>query len=88
MRNQLGIAQAHERQLQWQVQQQAFDEQMQERGSTLQQSLDAAHAEVVGLQALAEQLQLRANFDGKVVDTDPALQPGSLNAAWPSSLCR
>jgi putative peptide zinc metalloprotease protein len=77
LRNQLGIAEARERQLRWQVQQQSFNEQTQQRGATVQQTLDAARTEVAGLQSLTDQLQLRANFDGKVVADNPALQPGA-----------
>lgn len=77
LRYQLGLAQAREQQLRWQAQQQAFDERLQERGATLRQRWDAAREEVAGLQALAQQLQLRAGFAGSVVNLNPALQAGT-----------
>lgn len=74
---QLGMAQVHEQQLRWQVEQQTFNQQLQERGNALQQRWDAARAEVTGLQRSAEQLQLRASIAGEVVGIDLALQPGA-----------
>ncbi len=77
LRYQLGLAQAREQQLRWQMQQQAFNEQLQERGATLRQRWEAAREEVAGAQALNARLELRAAFAGTVVSFSPALQPGT-----------
>lgn len=77
LRHQLQLAQAREQQLSWQVAQQSFDARLQDRGATLPQRLQAARAEVQGLQALAQQLTLAPDFDGQVVARNPALQAGA-----------
>lgn len=77
LRHQLGLALAREAQMRWQLQQQMFDERLQERGTTLQQRWQAAREELVGAQALVEQLQLRATFAARVVNFNPALQSGA-----------
>lgn len=77
LRRQLGLAQAREQQLRWQLEQQPFSERLQQSGAGLQQRLDGAREEVAGLVALNQQLQLRASFDGTVVSLNPAVQPGA-----------
>ena len=76
LRHQLGLAQVRTQQLDWQVQQQAFDMRLQVQGATLGQRLAAAREELAGIQALVGQLQMRAAFVGKVVNLDSAIQPG------------
>jgi putative peptide zinc metalloprotease protein len=77
LRHQLGLAQAREQQLRWQLEQQPFSERLQQSGAGLQQRLDGAKEEVAGLVALSQQLQLRAGFDGAAVSVNSALQPGA-----------
>lgn len=77
LRQELGMAQAREQQLRWQLQQQAFDGRLQERGATLRQRWESGVAQVTGLQNLSEQLQLRASFSGTVVNMSPALSSGA-----------
>ena len=76
LRQELGLAEAREQQLRWQVQQQAFDERLQGRGATLRQRWESVVEQVAGLQALTQQLQLRAGFPGSVVSLNPALSAG------------
>ncbi|MFM9924920.1 HlyD family efflux transporter periplasmic adaptor subunit [Variovorax sp. H27-G14] len=76
LRRQLGLAQAREQQLRWQLEQQPFSERLQQNGAGLLQRLEGAKEEVAGLVALNQQLQLRASFDGVVVSLNSALQPG------------
>lgn len=77
LRYELGLAQAREQQLRWQLQQQAFNEGLQEKGATLRQQWEAAREQVAGLQALNDQLRLRPGFAGRVVSLNPAVQPGN-----------
>lgn len=73
LRYQLGMAQAREQQLRWQVEQQAFAEKLQERGASLAQRWNGSQEEVLGLMALSAQLQLSSSFAGTVVSLNPAL---------------
>jgi putative peptide zinc metalloprotease protein len=77
LRRQLGVAQAREQQLRWQLEQQAFSDQLQQQGAGLAQRLEGAREEVAGLSALNQQLQLRAGFGGTVVSLNDALQTGT-----------
>jgi len=74
---QLARARAEEQQLRWQLQQQSFDPRLQASGTALRTRWEAAEGAVNGAQALIEQLQIRAPFDGRVVGDDQALQPGT-----------
>lgn len=76
LRRQLGLAQAREQQLRWQLEQQPFSERLQQNGAGLLQRLEGVKEEVAGLVALNQQLQLRASFDGVVVSLNGALQTG------------
>jgi putative peptide zinc metalloprotease protein len=82
----LALSQAREQQLRWEVEQQAFDPKLQQRGSALQERWNAARAEVAGLQALSGQLQLRAGLDGRVTSLSPALHAGAWIARGESLL--
>lgn len=73
----LAQAQAREQQLRWQVEQQPFATRLQERGATLTQRWESTQQEVVGLLALGQQLELRADFSGLVVGVNDTLRPGS-----------
>jgi putative peptide zinc metalloprotease protein len=77
LRQELGLAQAREQQLRWQLEQQAFDGRLQERGAILRQRWESGVTQVKGLHALSEQLHLRANFSGTVVNMSPALSAGA-----------
>jgi putative peptide zinc metalloprotease protein len=72
----LQAAQADEALLNWQVEQQSFDERLLEQGVALRRRWDAARETVAGLTAQVAQLTLRAPFDG-VVQTDDELAPGT-----------
>ena len=72
----LQAAQTDEALLNWQVEQQPFDDRLLEQGVALRRRWDAARETVAGLKAQVAQLTLRAPFDG-VVQTDDALAPGT-----------
>jgi putative peptide zinc metalloprotease protein len=74
---QLARAQAEEQLLRWQLEQQSFDARLQSSGTALRTRWEAAHGAVSGTQALIEQLQIRAPFDGRVAGDSQALQPGT-----------
>jgi putative peptide zinc metalloprotease protein len=74
---QLALAQAEEQQLRWQLDQQSFDARLQASGTVLRTRWEAAQGAVSGVQALIEQLQIRAPFDGRIVADTQALQPGT-----------
>ena len=61
----------------WEVEQQAFDERLQQQGVALQKQRDAARQTVAGLSAQIAQLTLRAPFDGIVETADDGLVPGA-----------
>lgn len=70
-------AQAIEQQLQWQLSQQAFDPQLMAAGAALRKRWESAAAEVAGLQAELQRLQLQAPFDARVAESNEDAQPGS-----------
>ena len=72
----LQAAQTDEALLNWQVEQQPFDDRLLVQGVALRRRWDAARETVAGLKAQVAQLTLRAPFDG-VVQTDDALAPGT-----------
>jgi len=72
---QLASARQQAAQLQWQVQQQPFDEELRALGPALRKRLDTARQAVAGFEAEQAQLVLRAPFAGRVVDLNPTLQP-------------
>lgn len=72
----LQAAQTDEALLNWQVEQQPFDDRLLEQGVALRRRWDAARETVAGLKAQVAQLTLRAPFDG-IVQTDDALAPGT-----------
>jgi putative peptide zinc metalloprotease protein len=74
---QLAQAQAEEQQLRWQLEQQSFDARLQASGTVLRTRWEAAQGAVSGVQALIEQLQIRAPFDGRIVGDTQVLQPGT-----------
>ena len=73
----LALAQARERQLQWQLSQQPFDPDLMEAGPALQKRWESAAAEVAGLQRELERLSLSAPFAGQVVDVADDAHVGS-----------
>ena len=73
----LALAQARERQLQWQLSQQPFDPDLMEAGPALQKRWESAEAEVAGLQRELERLSLSAPFAGRVVDVADDAHVGS-----------
>jgi putative peptide zinc metalloprotease protein len=74
---QLALAQAQEQQLRWQLEQQSFDTRLQSSGTALRTRWEAAHGAVSGVQALIEQLQVRAPFDGRLAGDHATLHPGT-----------
>jgi putative peptide zinc metalloprotease protein len=64
----LAQAQSREQQLQWQLNQQPFDERLMEAGMALRKRWEAAAAEVAGLRDEMRRLTITAPFDGTVVD--------------------
>ncbi len=73
---QLARAQAQERVLHRQLEQQDFDPRLQATGAALRSRWEAARDALAGAQALVAQLQIRASFDGVVVGDDADLRPG------------
>lgn len=75
LQSRLDLAQAREQQLQWQLAQQPFNEQLMEAGPALRKRWEAAAEEVAGLQREAQRLQITAPFDGTVVDVADDVMP-------------
>ncbi|WP_321956766.1 HlyD family efflux transporter periplasmic adaptor subunit [Paraburkholderia bannensis] len=73
----LKTALADEAQLRWEVEQQPFDERLQQQGTALARRWDAARQTVAGLQAEIAQLTLRAPFDGTVQEAGDPPTPGA-----------
>lgn len=62
--------------LQWQVEQQPFDDELRALGPALRKRWETARETVAGFRAERDRLSLRAPFAGRVVDVDPALRAG------------
>jgi putative peptide zinc metalloprotease protein len=73
----LALAKAREQQLQWQLSQQPFDERLMEAGPALRKRVDAAAAEVAGLQDEMRRLAVIAPFDGIVAEVSEDVHAGS-----------
>lgn len=73
---QLAGARQQAAQLQWQVDQQPFDDDLRALGPALRKRRDAARQTVAGYEAEQARLTLRAPFAGRVVDLNPTLRPG------------
>ncbi|UXY15307.1 HlyD family efflux transporter periplasmic adaptor subunit [Chitiniphilus purpureus] len=73
----LRMAQAQEQALRWQVEQQPFATELQEAGDVLRRRWAGAREAVHGLIAQRRQLEVRAPFDGTVVETNAFLAPGA-----------
>jgi putative peptide zinc metalloprotease protein len=73
---QLQMAAAEEVSLRWQVEQQSFNEELLKAGPALRVQWKMAKEAVEGLHAQAEQLTLRAPFDGQIADLNPELRSG------------
>jgi len=70
----LDLAQAREQQVQWQLAQQPFNDELMEAGPALRKRWEAAAQEVAGLQQEVQRLQMTAPFDGTVAEAaDDAL---------------
>ena len=74
---QLAQARAREEQLRWQVERQSLDARLQASGAALRTRWEAAREAVSGVEALIEQLQIRAPFDGLIAADDETWQPGT-----------
>jgi putative peptide zinc metalloprotease protein len=74
-------ARSHERLLNWELEQQPFDPDLQQDGSALRERWTEALAAVRGLEEQAEQLTVRAPFDGRAAEVDESLVPGAWIAA-------
>lgn len=70
LQHRLALARAQEQTLRWQLQQQPFDAQLRQDGPALRTRWEAAVAEMAGLQQETARLELRAPFDGRIVDVD------------------
>lgn len=77
LQSRLELAQAREQQLQWQLAQQPFNEQLMEAGPALRKRWEAAAEAVAGLQREVQRLQMAAPFDGVVADTADDVMPQS-----------
>jgi putative peptide zinc metalloprotease protein len=77
LEHKLRAAEAEETFLRWEVEQQAFDDRLQERGVALRRHWDAARQTVAGLTSQIGQLTLRAPFDGTVEAVDNGLSAGT-----------
>jgi putative peptide zinc metalloprotease protein len=75
--HQLALAQSHVRSLRAQLDRQPFDPKLLEEGTALRERWATANADVAGLQAQVDQLIVRAPFDGRAVDVDESLVPGT-----------
>ncbi|PXW27215.1 HlyD family efflux transporter periplasmic adaptor subunit [Paraburkholderia caballeronis] len=73
----LAAATASEALLHWEVDQQSFDERLQQQGTALARRWDATRQTVAGIQAEIAQLTIRAPFDGTVQTGDDPPAPGT-----------
>ena len=74
---QLGVANAEAAQLRWQLDQQPFTSKLQGEGEALRSRWAAAAAKVAGLQHERQRLEVRAPFDGTLVDANLYLAHGA-----------
>jgi putative peptide zinc metalloprotease protein len=77
LEHKLQQARADEAMLRWEVEQQAFDERLQERGVALRRRWDSARQTVSGLTSQIAQLTIRAPFGGTVHSTEDGLSAGT-----------
>jgi putative peptide zinc metalloprotease protein len=77
LEHKLKQAQAQEKLLGWEVEQQAFDDKLREEGVALRKRWEAARETVSGLTAQLAQLTLRAPFDGIVQSAEEGLSAGT-----------
>ncbi|HDR8942429.1 HlyD family efflux transporter periplasmic adaptor subunit [Burkholderia vietnamiensis] len=73
----LASASAEEARLRWEVEQQSFDDRLQQQGTALQRRWESARQTVAGLRAEIARLTIRAPFDGTVQANDDAQAPGT-----------
>lgn len=73
----LKAAVADEAILRWEVEQQSFDDRLQQQGVALTRRWDAARQTVAGLQSEIAQLTIRAPFDGTVQQVGESLAAGT-----------
>ncbi len=71
------VALAREAAWAWQVQQQAFEERLQGKGSTLTQRLEAAREELRGIDELVAQLKVQSAFAGRVGQVSAVVHEGA-----------
>lgn len=72
----LASAELEAKRLQWEVEQQPFDEDLRAQGPALGKRLETARELVAGYTNERARLILRAPFDGRVVDVEPSLRAG------------
>lgn len=77
LEHKLAQAQAQEALLRWEVEQQAFDDRLEEQGVALRRHWDAARQTVAGLKSQIGQLTIRAPFDGTVEAVEDGLSSGT-----------
>ncbi|HEX5418876.1 MAG TPA: HlyD family efflux transporter periplasmic adaptor subunit, partial [Gammaproteobacteria bacterium] len=72
----LSSAELEAARLQWEVEQQPFDEVLREQGPALRKRLETAREIVAGYKNEQARLIMRAPFAGRVVDVEPGLRTG------------
>jgi putative peptide zinc metalloprotease protein len=77
LEHKLRQAEAEEALLRWEVEQQAFEDRLQEQGVALHRHWDAARQTVAGLTSQIGQLTIRAPFDGTVEAVEDGLSAGT-----------
>lgn len=77
---QLAQAEVRERQLGWQVAQQAFHSEWQQQGNVLQRQWQAAQEQLASLRQQQGRLAVQAPFAGRVTGSSDALKPGTVVA--------
>lgn len=72
----LALASVREQAMQWKLAQQSLHADLMGLGPALREQWAATRAELSGLKALREQLEVRAGFPGRLTTLAPGLQPG------------
>ncbi|WP_236250676.1 HlyD family efflux transporter periplasmic adaptor subunit [Chromobacterium phragmitis] len=80
LEHQLALARVAEADLAWQVAQQPFNAELQQKGTALSQQWLAARQQVAGLLSQRRRLVLTAPFPGRVADVSDALRAGTVVA--------
>ena len=76
LEHRLAGARVREQSMQWKLAQQPLNTELMRLGPALRDQWAAAKAELTGLVALREQLEVRSGLSGRVMTVSPGLQPG------------